>query len=221
MKILIYEAGNYCDLYLSKLKKDKDIILGIVDRNCNKWGLEKDGYRIKPPDIMSQIQYDMLIIAVKDWEPVLDQMLKSEMNISYLFIYSGERNELYAFSYLYNKYLEYKRYRRSAVKQIKVGLLTESFNYGEYSGFERIIVIGEKEDYSIVKEYFYEISENKKIINYTENMEINRNDKVILCGKDYKRNLKNIREKIDTDKQWIILPFFDIEATVILKGVLE
>lgn len=102
MKILIYGAGNYCDLYLSKLKKDKDIILGIVDRNCNKWGLEKDGYRIKPPDIMSQIQYDMLIIAVKDWEPVLDQMLKSEMNISYLFIVGREMNYMLFHIYTIN-----------------------------------------------------------------------------------------------------------------------
>lgn len=216
MKILIYGAGKYCNLYLSKLKKNDDTVIGIVDGNSDKWGKDVNGYVINPPDIVEKVQYDKLIIAVGNYESVIGNLLNKKINKRNIFIYDGSNNSLFPLMSIYDKYLESKIYKASAIKQVKTGFLMESFREGEYSEIERIIIIGEKEDYFIINEFFHEINPGK-IILFNENindLQIEKKDKVILCGENYKKDLACIRKKLDSEMQWIVLPLFDVKNLI-------
>lgn len=220
MKVLIYGAGNYCDLYLSNKKSSSDTILGIVDKNCDKWGLMKKEYVINSPDIIFKQQYDALIIAVADWESAVDKLLQKGCSIDNILIYHGERNEIYPFATIYEKYIENKIVKQNIIKQVKTSLLLESLFDGEYCEFDRVIVLGDNNDFCVIEEFFRNLNQNKIIISYQNNMHIYENDKVIFCKETYKKDLIDIRCQLKSERQWIILPFFDISNVVFLKGVL-
>lgn len=214
MKILIYGSGNYCDLYLSNVKNQDDIILGIVDGNSEKWGIKKHSYVIYSPDFISEIPYEKLIIAVANYESVIDEILKRKVKKENVFIYDGEKNILFSLSDVYETYLEKKIYRRTAASQIKKGLLMESYKENEYCEFERIVIVGEEEDYSVINEFFSEVDQNKKVISFVEKMQIKTDDKVIFCGENYKSDLAQIRPQLFSEQQWIVIPLFDVKNLI-------
>lgn len=214
MKILIYGSGDYCDLYLANKKKQKDIILGIVDGNSEKWGLKKHTYVIDSPEIIRSIPYEKLIIAVAGYESVIDELLKRKISTENVFVYDGKKNILFSLPDVYEAYLEKKIYRKAAVRQVKTGLLMESYEENEYCGFERIIIVGEEEDYFVINEFFSEVDQYKKIISYDENMLIREDDKIIFCGKNFKSDLAHIRTELFSEQQWVVIPLFDIEKRI-------
>lgn len=216
MDIVIYGAGNYCDYYLKNLDSNKYMIKGIIDGDSDKWGLKKNGYTINPPDAVERIQYDGIIITVEKYESVLDELLMRDIDKNKIFIYSTKKNDIFSFNYVYEKYLEEKIYKSNAIKQVKTGLLLESFREGEYFGFERLFICGEEDDYILIKNFFCKIDQKKTVIHYKGNDQIKVSDKIIFCGENYKNDLNNIKNQSIFDKQWIILPFFDVGSRVCL-----
>lgn len=217
-KILLYGAGNYCNLYLSKMRRKDDIVVAVIDGSINKWGEKINSYVIKSPDIITEIQYDKLVITVERYESIVDYLLDKGINKNDIYIYNGNKNILFSLISVYDQYLENKIFKKRAIKQIKMGLLMESFREAEYCGYERVIVVGDKEDYFVVSEFFDEISPNKLII-YSENisdLQIEEKDKIIICGGNYKKDLESIRKIIKSDRQWILLPLFDVKNLVYL-----
>lgn len=214
MDILIYGSGKYCEIFLKNLEKKK-IIKGIVDSDSSKWGLNQGGYIINSPDFIKKIHYDELIIAVQQYESVLDELLKKDIDKNKVYIYNGDKNDIFHLNSVYEKYIENKICKSKIVNQIKIGLLLESFKDGEYCGFERIHIIGDEDDYLIVKKFFSEVDPQKTVVyDNDNNTQIRENDKYIFCGKNYKNILMNLRKNLFTEKQWIILPFFDVANNV-------
>lgn len=80
-RVILFGSGKIADYYLSKYGEAGRPIF-IVDNNSDKWGTEKAGIEIKAPDALSKMMYGTyrVIIAIKDYEPVAEQL--EEMGIS-------------------------------------------------------------------------------------------------------------------------------------------
>lgn len=79
-RIVLFGSGKIADYYLSKYGREYMPIF-IVDNDSDKWGSRKDGIEIKPPNALHKMLYGTyrVIIAIKDYEPIVKQL--EEMGI--------------------------------------------------------------------------------------------------------------------------------------------
>lgn len=90
-RIILFGSGKMADYYLS-LYGEVDRPLFIVDNNPDKWGTEKEGIEIKAPDTLSKMMYGTyrVIIAIKDYEPVAEQLEKMGIGVDSYKVLSRE-----------------------------------------------------------------------------------------------------------------------------------
>lgn len=216
MKIVLYGAGNYCDKFL-ELQQQKNLeIISIVDGNCEKWGQIKNGYEISSPEKLKSIQYERLIITAYKYDSILTDIRKIGLSVEKIYIYDGENNIVVSTNKMQSLYLEQKVFRKHAVKQIKISLMAEAFNEKEFEGYSRIIVFGGKEECDFLQEFFGIVLPELCVVQYSKKIDLKMEDKCILCDSDYREQLKKNRNKFYSNKQWIIIPLFDVQDTIVL-----
>ncbi len=217
-KIILYGAGNYCDIYLSSEGIKYGEIIGIIDSNPQKWNTLKNGYSVCAPDIIDSYEYGKLILTVRQPDLIIDMLLHKNVNKSKLFIYNAEDHKLLPLSLIYDDYIKRKIFRKNAVRQVKLELLMETFREEEYANVERVIVIGSNENFELIKEFFEMLNWDITVLS-GGNVEINgirETDKYIFCSENYRGDLKKNREELISENQWLIIPLFDVENTIIL-----
>lgn len=74
-KIILYGAGNYCDIYISSEGIKYGEIIGIIDSNPQKWNTLKNGYSVCAPDIIDSHEYGKLILTVRQPDLIIDMLL--------------------------------------------------------------------------------------------------------------------------------------------------
>ena len=217
-KIILYGAGNYCDIYISNEGMKYGEIIGIIDSNPQKWNTLKNGYNICSPNMLDSCEYGKLILTVNNSDSIIDALLHKNVSISKLFIYNAKDRKLLPLLLIYDEYINRKIFRKNAVRQVKLELLMETFREEEYTNVERIIVVGSDLDFKLVKEFFETLNLDMAIVagENPEASSIKETDKYIFCSKNYKDDLKKIRERLISENQWLIVPFFDVENTISL-----
>lgn len=201
-KIILYGAGNYCDIYISSEGIKYGEIIGIIDSNPQKWNTLKNGYSVCAPDIIDSHEYGKLILTVRQPDLIIDMLLHKNVNKSKI----------------YDDYIKRKIFRKNAVRQVKIELLMETFREEEYTNVERVIVIGSNENFELIKEFFEMLNWDITVLP-GGNEEINgirETDKYVFCSENYRGDLKKIREELISENQWLIIPLFDVENTIIL-----
>lgn len=96
-RIILFGSGKMADYYLSKYGEAHRPLF-IVDNNSEKWGTEKEGIEIKAPDALSKMMYGTyrVIIAIKDYEPVAEQLEKMGIGMDSCRILNWEIDTLLA-----------------------------------------------------------------------------------------------------------------------------
>lgn len=217
-KIILYGAGNYCDIYISSERKKYGEIIGIIDSNPQKWNTLKNGYNIDSPDMLDSCEYEKLILTVSNPDSIIDTLLHKNVSKSKLFIYGAKDRKLLPLSLVYDDYMNRKIFRKNAVRQVKLELLMETFREDEYTNVKRIIVVGSDSDFELVNEFFKMLNLDIVILSdrNPEANSIKETDKYIFSSENYKKDLNRIRDRLISENQWLIIPFFDIENTIIL-----
>lgn len=215
-KIILYGAGNYCDIYISSEGIKYGEIVGIIDSNPQKWDTLKSGYNIGSPDMLDSCEYEKLILTVSNPDSIIDALLHKNVSKSKLFIYGAKDRKLLPLSLVYDDYMNRKIFRKNAVRQVKLELLMETFREEEYTSVERIIVAGSDSDFELINEFFEMLNLDIVILSdrSPEANSIKETDKYIFCSKDYKMNLEKVRKGLISENQWLIIPLFDVEDTI-------
>lgn len=75
--VFVYGAGNEYNKFvcLLNLYKNQIHVLGLVTTNAMKYNM-LDGYRLYRPEQILDEKFDYIIIAVKEWKPVADVLLR-------------------------------------------------------------------------------------------------------------------------------------------------
>ena len=219
MNVLLYGAGKCCDSYLSYYNAENERIVGIVDKDPNKSGKIKKNIKIFSIEKMEDILFDKLIIVVDDCENILDYFLEKGIDKEKIFVYCRKNNKIISFESFFDKYINRKMYLNQSIVQIKTGLLSETLQENEFSGYNRVMVRGNYEDYIIIRKFFEHMDKSTNVEHCLKICELSLNDKIILCGEDYKIDFKNIKNKILNSNQCIIIPLFDVENTIVLKPI--
>lgn len=91
-KLYVFGAGNYAKRFLELYGKEYEIE-GILDNQEEKWGTMLEHYQISSPELLRSLPEDSyrVIICVKYYEPVIDQMIRMgvreygvfDVNLSY------------------------------------------------------------------------------------------------------------------------------------------
>ncbi len=80
-KVIIYGAGgNYIDF--APWIKERYEIVALVDGDQSKWGKKQEGVKIESPDVITEHDYDFLIVTPTDGESIANY-LKSEYSLSF------------------------------------------------------------------------------------------------------------------------------------------
>ena len=216
MKIALYGAGNYCEKFLEKQKHNNFEIISLVDGNCEKWRKRKYGYEISSPDKLNSIQYERLIITAYKFDSILLDIQKIGLSLEKIYIYDEKNNIIVPANRMLSLYLEQKVFRKRAENQIKMSLMAEAFNEKEFDGYSRIIVFGGKEEYDFVQEFFGNVLPELCVVQYSEEINLKMEDKCIFCDSDYREQLKKNRNKFYSNRQWVIIPLFDVQDTIVL-----
>ncbi len=212
MRKYIYGAGFNCEKYLERIN-DLSEIVGILDRNQEKWNSKKMGISIVPVETIEEKEFDRIIIAVANYISIADLLMEKGVEIEKISVYNIEKNIVIPLSEIYENDIEKRIYRKRAICQIKRGLLMEAYRNKEFQDTKIVSVFGEEQDFQLIKEFFEETGTRIKVA-YKEMYEQENYMKYILCGSNYKNVLKKIREKQHNNKQWIILPLYDVESSL-------
>lgn len=215
MKVIVYGAGDYCDRFLESSNNKKNVIY-IADSDKEKWGKNKKDIEIINPNILSKIDFDILVVAVYRYSSALETILDlGVLKIGQIYIYDGNK-ELVCLKDIYDDYLENSLRRKDLIRQVKTSMILESFCDKEFEGYYLINVIGKKDDYELLKEVFGIYKKNIEVVHTRlEDLKlIKKDEKYVICIKGYRELLDNNRELFESDRQWMILPLYDVDKAV-------
>lgn len=83
MKIIIFGTGIYYRNRKEELKKIKDAeIVTFIDNDSNKWGISLEGIQINSPDIISRVDYDVVILMSLHVKEMKKQLLNMGVDVS-------------------------------------------------------------------------------------------------------------------------------------------
>lgn len=75
-KIYIWGAGNYSKAIYETIKKDRCVVVGIVDNNKAIQGKCWEGdFLIESPLILLENEFDYVLISVRNFQPILDECI--------------------------------------------------------------------------------------------------------------------------------------------------
>lgn len=95
-KIVLFGAGAFASYYWDKYGSQHDVSF-YVDNNSSLWGTEKNGRRICNPECLKDLDGSeyRIIIAVKDYEPVLEQLKSMRIAMPTVRIINKRLDDLY------------------------------------------------------------------------------------------------------------------------------
>lgn len=218
MKKYIYGAGHNCESCIKLVRKCNDEILGIIDRNPNKWNLEIGNISVCPPDFLNRHEYGSVVVSLNSYVEVVDVLLSMGIGTELIEIYEAKADRIIPLQEMYSRYKEESAYQKSAVRQIKTGLLSEVKETGELINRGVISVFGTDEDYEIVRTFLNAAHLNDLKIVKNQIAVYPEEYQYLICGADYKDIVTEFRKNgNEQQKQWIILPFFDVKNSFIWK----
>lgn len=96
-RLILFGSGKIAENYLSKYGKTYPPVF-FIDNNGDKWGRKKDGIEIKAPNEVIKLMDGTyrVIIAVKDYKPIVNQLEKMGVSKESYRIYDREIDELLA-----------------------------------------------------------------------------------------------------------------------------
>lgn len=220
MKVIIYGAGNYCQKFIEldtkDLKKTYDVLF-IVDNDSKKWGNRIFSYLICPPDEIHRVDCDGIVIAVRQYEQIVDDLFKKNIPFNMIYLFYPDKNTLIRLSDKYKdrkEWIDAKLFYQFAKSTLQEDLLLECLRDDEFDGFNRIVVVGSQNEYQIVNDFFLKVDSTIQVIKEENAKEYFLTDKFVLAGKDYKMDLLRIESKIFDSEQWVIIPIFDVSNMI-------
>lgn len=88
MKIVIFGTGSVARALLAYPLRANHSVVSVVDNDANKWGTEFFGYPIESPVVISQVEYDIVLLALTiGFREVRKQLL--DMGVAYEHIVWG------------------------------------------------------------------------------------------------------------------------------------
>ncbi|MCR5194802.1 MAG: LicD family protein [Pseudobutyrivibrio sp.] len=131
-EIVLFGAGRFAQYYMDIYGAFKKPLY-LLDNNAEVWGCERYGLIIKSPQILSHANVDRLhiIIAVKDYEPVMAQLLELGVAKEAIRVVSKEQpiQPIYSMGYAMaivddksDEHLEYMRNFARVCKRFVLGI---------------------------------------------------------------------------------------------------
>ncbi len=225
-KIVLYGAGNYCRLLLKGNLQDQYEILKIVDGDTQKWNTYIDEFKVAKPEELDQLSYDKVIISAKEYKSIAEKLIEElcvpEDKIFYVnFDNNNQIRKLKdcgtTFRHGIAAAVEKSIFRRMACETICDGLLFECLQNGEFENYNEVAVAGTVEQLQTVERFFVCMKKNAPMvrgINWEEG--IKENTKYILTDVTYSEDLMRLRQNGCRERQWVIIPLYDVEDTVIV-----
>lgn len=218
VKTILYGAGNYCDHFFDSKQVEEFKIIGIVDSNSDKWGKKRHGYAVMPPDKLIDMEFEQIIITIHRYDLIVTVLQKMGISSDKIYVYEMEKELVTPLVELFESSLAQRLFHCHANIQIKISLLMEALREKEFDGYDRIIVFGKEENYEFVKSFFETTLPGINVIRGVDKFTFSENDKCIICEADYCKQRKIIRNKLYSDRQWIIIPLFDVKNTISISG---
>ena len=216
---LIYGAGRYCREFLLDVGKDHDFQF-IIDKNSELQGTRlydvpiiglDEAKHIK--DSIEQIVITTRLMAVNSVADVLISELRIDK--SALAFFKAENKEVLTYDRLRDEILEKKILWDFTEKTIVHDLLSESLDNGEFNGYKRLIVFGDKSEYRMIEAFFRDILSEQVIIHYEEqSYQEKASDLMIITGADYLETMTLLRKKQVDESRWLVLPLYDVSGTI-------
>lgn len=85
-RVVLWGASIFLQKLLSKNSEVNPRILGIIDKNSDKWGEELGGYKIFSPDEVEKLQPDCVLITVKSNHKKIYSQIQYELFQKYPYI---------------------------------------------------------------------------------------------------------------------------------------
>ena len=190
----------------------------VCDIDEEKWGTMIEGIEICTPEILREKEsYRNVIITVQKWVSIYNS-LRERFGITdnYIWVFDMPSNSIVTCMEAMDLYRDRLQTIHIATDVIKVGLLNEASRNREFDGYEGFVIHANAVDYEIIKNYLIEnMSIECKFSIYQSNMSIAKTDKVIIAGASYLQVITEVRKKVENQKQWILLPLFNVENSIV------
>lgn len=222
-KIILYGAGNYCQLLLKGKQLLDYEIVAIIDSNSEKWNSTFEGKQVSNPERIKDVNYEKIIITALAVKSILEKLvIEYDISIDKIWYYDFENNIItqckgskFDSQFNFGKKEKDLLFNALAVKTIQEDMLFESFLAGEFDGYSEIVVLGNEEDFRVIYEFFKTTKISNNIVMFDEKSQINLKQKYILAGESYKEDLNwLVNEKSVRLEQCIIIPLFDVKKTL-------
>lgn len=229
-KLVIYGAGNWCRLLLKGTQLKEYEIVKVVDGDKKKWNTQIGDFLIEKPDVLTDIVYDKIIIGAKAYQGIAE-ILVGEFHVSQdkILYVDFDKSRIHqlsdskiCFRHDADSVMEKRLFRKQACEVIQESMLFECMQNGEFQDCEgrpycKIIVVGEEEQFRPVENFFSCIQSNVSVIqNKQQDYPVIDSAKYILAAESYKEDLKVLTGKGVNASQCVIVPMFDVAATVIV-----
>jgi len=95
-KLIIFGTGRFADSYLDVIGPSHEVAF-FVDNNTKVWGQKKDGIEVCSPMRLQEVSSKeyRVIIAIKDYDPIVTQVLDLGFPMEQVKVYSRLMEELY------------------------------------------------------------------------------------------------------------------------------
>lgn len=229
-KIVIYGAGNWCRSLLKQMMLKEYEIVRIVDGDERKWNTHIEDFVIEKPEVLVDTAYDKIIIGAKAYQGIAETLV-GEFQISQdkILYVDFDKNRIHQlrdsgirFRRESDSIMEKRLFRKRACEVIQESMLFECMQNGEFQDCEGrpyrdIIVVGEEEQFRAVKNFFSCIQGNVSVMqNKQQDYFISNTAKYILAAESCKTDLKELTDRGANVGQCVIVPLFDVSATVIV-----
>lgn len=94
-RIILFGSGRLAEYYLNRYGKIHPPVF-LVDNNSDRWGSKKDGFEIRDPKCITQLMQGTyrVIIAIKNYEPIAEQLENMDIGEDSYRIFSSEMDLL-------------------------------------------------------------------------------------------------------------------------------
>ena len=229
-KAVIYGAGNWCRYLLKQSLLKEYEIVRIVDSDERKWNAHIEDFVIENPDTLTNKAYDKIIIGAKAFQGIAETLVgEFQVPQDKILYVDFDKNRIHqlkdsgiCFRQEKDSVVEKRLFRKLACETIQESMLFECMQNGEFQDCEGrpyhdIIVVGEEEQFRAVKNFFSCTQGNTSVVqSKQQDRPIIDMAKYILTAESYKEDLRELTDRGVNVSQCVIVPLFDVDATVIV-----
>ena len=228
-KIVIYGAGNWCRLLLKQMLLKEYEIVKIVDGDKRKWNTYIEDYLIEKPETLVDSAFDKVVIGAKAYQGIAETLVgEFQIPQDKILYVDFDKNRIHPlrdsgirFRNETDSIVEKRLFRKLACETIQESLLFECMQNGEFQDCEgrqycNIVVIGEEEQFKAVESFFSVYGNASVTWNRRQDTPVFDTAKYILAAESYMEDLKALTDRVVDPRQCVIVPLFDVSATVIV-----